>query len=393
MTTTKDVDVAVIGLGALGSAACYWLSRYSSESGRSVVGLEQFPIGHLRGESEDHSRIIRLSYHTPRYVRFAQAAYDAWHAVEDDIGHAILTLCGGIDLWPTPSALRLDDYTRSMDECGVGYESMTAGEVMAAWPQFRLTDDVTGVYQHAGGIAPPFIGNAAHRDLARQRGVELRDNTPVTGIHVGDGEVVVQTPDTRYRCARLVIASGPWTNTVLGQLGHQLPLTVTQEQVTYFATPHLDEFTPDRFPVWIWMDEPSFYGFPVFGEPATKAAWDAGGKVVTADTRSFDPDPANAASVREFVERVIPRSTGPELYTKTCLYTMPPDRDFVLDHLPGHPEILLAIGAGHAYKFCSVIGQTIAHLALHGTTDRDISDFSFDRPVLHLANPPTRFSI
>ena len=70
-----------------------------------------------------------------------------------------------------------------------------------------------------------------------------------------------------------------------------MPLTITQEQVVYFVPSDLAEYAPEKFPVWIWMDEPCFYGFPVFGEQAIKAGQDVGGKEVTADTRTFEPDP------------------------------------------------------------------------------------------------------
>jgi len=215
----------------------------------------------------------------------------------------------------------------------------------------------------------------------------------VTGIDTSGGEVVVEAGGRTYRTGRLVIAAGPWTNQALAPLGLELPLTVTQEQVTYFQTDAAGAFGTDRFPVWIWMDDPCFYGFPVYGEQATKAAWDAGGRETTAEGRSFDPDPENARQVREFVERTIPRAAGPELYTKTCLYTMPPDRDFVLDTLPGLPQVAIAVGAGHAFKFACVIGRTMADLVLDGETGEDISPFRYDRPVLHEASPVKNFRL
>jgi len=68
-------------VGGLGSAAAYWLSR---KAGKDVLGIEQFELGHVRGESQDHSRIIRKTYHTVPYVRFAQEAYRAWDVLEED---------------------------------------------------------------------------------------------------------------------------------------------------------------------------------------------------------------------------------------------------------------------------------------------------------------------
>jgi sarcosine oxidase len=62
-----------------------------------------------------------------------------------------------------------------------------------------------------------------------------------------------------------------------------------------------------------------------------------GGPEVTAETRTFEPDPQRQRRYRQFLDRHIPRFAGPELYTKTCLYTIPPDQNFVLDTLPADP--------------------------------------------------------
>ncbi|MGZ8463736.1 MAG: FAD-dependent oxidoreductase [Candidatus Deferrimicrobiaceae bacterium] len=88
-------DAIVVGLGAIGSGAAYWLSR---RYGDRVLGLEQFELGHTRGAGQDHSRIIRLSYHRPDYVRLARRAYAAWAEVEAEAGTTIVTRTGGLDI-------------------------------------------------------------------------------------------------------------------------------------------------------------------------------------------------------------------------------------------------------------------------------------------------------
>ena len=146
----REFDVAVVGLGGIGSGAAYWAAK---RAGAGVLGLERFELGHERGASQDHSRIIRLSYHTPAYVRFAQDAYAAWADVEAGIGDRVVVTTGGIDLYP-PDAHGLGaDYERSLDEVGLPYEWMDAGEAMRRWPQWRLDDDVRVMYQEASGIA------------------------------------------------------------------------------------------------------------------------------------------------------------------------------------------------------------------------------------------------
>ena len=169
---------------------------------------------------------------------------------------------------------------------------------------------------------------------------------------------------------------------MLALLGHRLNLTVTREQVVYFEPQDPGAFAPGRFPVWIWMQEPCYYGFPVFGEPAVKVAQDGGGAETTADSRTFAPDEGNRRRVTEFMRARFPRAVGRERLVKTCLYTLPPDRDFVLDRLPGHDDVLLAVGAGHAFKFATQIGRILSELALQGSTPHDISLFRANREAL-----------
>ena len=384
----QQYHTIILGLGGLGSAALYWAAR---RLGPDVLGLEQFEIGHGRGGSQDHSRIIRLSYHTPGYVELAKAAYATWAEVEADAGEQLIFRTGGLDLWPSAPAYPMADYTGSMDACGVAYERLSAAEVMRRWPQFHLPDDVTGIYQADGGIATPTLSNAAHRRLALGYGATIRDNAPVEHVRPIGDELEVTAGGVVYRCRHLIIAAGAWSNHVLAHLGRRLHLTVTQEQVTYFHSPLVEEFFPDRFPVWIWMDEPSFYGFPVFGEAGPKAAQDVGGERVTPETRTFEPNAATLARTEAFLARVLPGMLGPHITTKTCLYDLPPDRNFVLCRLPEQPNVSLAIGAGHAYKFASLIGRILSELAIDGQTGYDISPFHIDRPILLEENPVESF--
>jgi len=386
----RDYEYIVLGLGGFGSAAAYWLAR---RAGAAVLGLEQFELGHVRGESQDHSRIIRLSYHTPGYVELAKHAYRAWAEVEDEAREQLVLKTGGLDLGPRESAIPLTGYSDSMDAAGVPYERLDADEIMRRWPAWRLDGSVHGLFQSEGGIAMAAKGNTAHQRLARAHGATLLDHTPVDGIRALEGEIEVLAGGRAYRCRRLVIAAGAWSNQALAPFGVRLPLRVTQEQVTYFAAQRADDFRPDRFPVWIWMDDPCFYGFPAFGEPGPKVGQDAGGEETTATTRTFEPDEAAFARVTGFLERYLPSALGPVLYTRTCLYTLTPDRDFVLDTLPDRPDVSVGIGAGHGFKFASLAGRILAELAMDGRSPHDLGPFSVDRAILQLADPPRTYMV
>ncbi|HEX7345440.1 MAG TPA: FAD-dependent oxidoreductase, partial [Candidatus Limnocylindrales bacterium] len=253
----NDWDVIVVGLGALGSAAAYWAS---TRPGTRVLGLERFELGHANGASADHSRIIRLSYHRPDYVRLAKRAYESWSIVEAEADERIVTITGGLDLWPADPAIPMAEYTDSLTAEDVPFELIDAAEIRRRWPPWRLTDDVIGMFQAQGGIADPYRGNVAHRRLAIDQGATLVAETPVDGIREVGGAYEVDAGGATYAAGRVILATDAWTNELLAHFDRRLPLTVTQEQVTYLAAPDPTLFAPDRFPVWIWMDDPSFYG-------------------------------------------------------------------------------------------------------------------------------------
>jgi len=199
-----------------------------------------------------------------------------------------------------------------------------------------------------------------------------------------------------FRARRVVLTADAWTNELLAHLGTSLPLTVTREQVTYFAPADPTAFAPDRLPVWIWMDDPSFYGFPTYAEGGNgalvKAGQDCGGAVTTGDERSFDPDPDALGLLSSFAEQLLP-GLGAPARTVTCLYTLTPDRDFVAGPLPAYPSVLVGLGAGHGFKFAPTFGRVLCDLALDGATSSDIAAFAVDRPALAEAGHPVSWLV
>jgi monomeric sarcosine oxidase len=385
----REWDAIVVGLGGIGSAAAYWSSR---SLGDRVLGLERFELGHRNGASADHSRIIRLSYHRPDYVRLAKRAYATWAELESVADERIVTVTGGLDLWPADSVIPMSDYADSLSSENVPFERLDATEIRDRWPRWQVGDDVTAIWQVQGGLVDPNRANAAHRRLAVAHGATLRAQTRVTSIRdTGGGDLEVITDGAAYRTGRVILAADAWTNQLLASFGRRLPLTITKEQVTYFACPDPAAFAPDRFPVWIWMDEPSFYGFPTYGEAGPKAAQDCGGQPVDPDGRTFDRDEAAFARVESFLAANLPEALGPPIDTRTCLYTLTPDRDFVVDRLPEAPGVIVGLGAGHGFKFASVLGRILSELSIDGVTPStgEIERFRIDRPILLEAEPAT----
>lgn len=390
---TVETDVVVVGLGALGSATAWQLASRGVE----VVGLEQFTLGHHRGASHDTSRILRRSYHTPAYVRLAGEAYDDWAALEQASGESLVTVTGGLDLFPPGAAIPADDYVASMRACAVPFAVHAADEVIARWPALWLPSGTTALHQADTAIVPAGRATTTMQRVARAAGAVLHDGVRVNGLDdTSAAGVDVRTEVETYRARRVVLTTDAWTNDLLAPLGAALPLTVTREQVTYFAPEHPERFGADRLPVWIWMDDPSFYGFPTYAEGGNghlvKAAQDCGGAVTTAAGRSFDVDEGALALLAGFAGGLLP-GVGADVRTVTCLYTLTPDRDFVVGALPGHPAVLVGLGAGHAFKFAPTLGRVLADLAVDGRTPSDIAAFAPDRAALVEAGHPVSWLV
>jgi sarcosine oxidase len=396
---TESFDAIVIGLGGIGSAAVY---RLAARPGTHVLGLEQFELGHDRGASRDVSRITRQSYHRREYVDFAMKAQAAWRDVEVASEVKVITYTGGLDLAPrgvTESvkdpADSIEAYAEAMTAAGVAYEWLDDTDIARRWPVWRVDSGTRALFQADAGIADPEAGNAAHMRLARDAGATLLDRTPVTGIADHGGELEVRTEDGRsFSAGSVVLATDAWTNDLLAPLGHRLPLSITREQVTWFEALDPEAFAPDRFPIWIWLDQPSFYGFPTYRGPGPKVGEDVGGRPTTASSRTFLTDPDCLARVERFMSARFAGAIGKPAQTKTCLYTLTPDRDFVVDRVPGHPGVIVALGAAHAYKFAALFGVWLAELALdreRRPPRHELALFALERPAL--ANAATNLAI
>jgi monomeric sarcosine oxidase len=381
----------VVGSGGIGSAAAYWLGR---SRGEDVLAIEQYRLGHDRGASEDHSRIIRHSYHSTDYTSLTRPAYEHWRELEQLTGLPLLHTTGGLDLavGDARGQAEIGSYAQALAREGHDYELLDAAQLRARWPQWHVGDDIIGLHQADSGILDIRWATAGHVALARAAGVSFLENSPVRRIVPHSDHVAVHTDSGVFTARTVTVCAGSWTETVLAGLDVDLPLTLTQEQVTYYATANLLDFAPDRFPVWIFHGPAeTFYGFPVYGEAAVKAARDMSGRFVTQQTRSWEPDPEQTAEVTGFLAQYLPDALGPELYSKTCVYDLPPDRNFVLGTLPAEPRVAVCVGAGHAAKFAGLLGHILADLAIDGGTRYPIEPFRLDRPALTDPGFPSDF--
>ena len=367
-------NIAIVGLGALGSAAAWEATR----RGYSVIGLEQFELGHDRGASHDTSRILRHSYHTPHYVELTFRAYDAWAELESESGITLVTQTGGVDLFPPGASIDMATYTSSMDAVGIGYDVLDNDALRSRWPQFTPPEGTTSLYQERSSIVPAALGTATMQRLARERGADLRERTRVESIEPTATGVRLITSDGVVTADRCTITADAWTSALTTPLGWPIPLTVTEEQVTYVSVPP----SYADLPLWIWMDDPSFYGFPIYTMPGQapemtmKAAEDCGGPTVTGDERSGEVDPAMLDRLTTFL-RANFTDIGQVVRSKRCLYSLTADRDFVISPVPGYDNVIVGLGAAHAFKFAPAFGGMLLDLVDGHPVD---PVFQLDRP-------------
>jgi monomeric sarcosine oxidase len=378
----SNYDHIVIGAGVIGTATAYWLARSGAQD---VLVLEQFELGHGKGASEDHSRIIRHAYHNTTYTALTHAMFEHWSELEAEAGLRLVLKTGGLDLavQGTSGEAELGNYRASLAPINVQYEDLTATDIRRRWPQWQVEDDVVGMFQEDGGILDIRTACAAQIAGARARGVEFSPHTTVLDLASSEDRVTVTTDRGVFTAGNVVVCVASWIEKLMPSLGLGWNMSLTQEQVSYFATPNVRDFAPDRFPMWIWHgDDNVFYGFPIYGEVAVKISRDVSGRFITSDERSYEPRAEETETYRAFLEKRLPRAVGPELVSKTCVYDLPPDRDFILDRVPGHPRITVAIGAGHAAKFGNLIGHILSDLTLQDKTGFPIEAFRADRPAL-----------
>jgi sarcosine oxidase len=368
-------DAIVAGLGGMGSAAAYQLAG----RGKRVLGLERFSPAHEKGSSHGRSRIIRQAYFEgPAYVPLLLRAYELWERLEKETGNDLMTLTGGLMIGRREGEL-VSGSMKSAKAHDLPYELLDAGEIRDRFPPFSPEPEDVALYERKAGFVRPEETVRAHLDRAASLGADLRFEEPILSWEASGEGVRVETHAGSYEAERLVISPGAWAPELLADLG--LPLEVTRQVMYWFESErHAELFSPGRFPIFIWEPDDGgvFYGIPDGLRGGVKAAFHhLGGEVCTPETLDREVRDAEILRIRERLATHVPDLAGRCLEAKACMYTNTPDEHFVISLHPEHPQVAVACGfSGHGYKFCSVVGEILADLAIGGTTSHPIDLFS-----------------
>ncbi len=380
----SNYDVIVLGVGSMGSSACYHLAK----RGFKVLGLEQFDIPHELGSHAGQSRIIRKAYgEGSDYVPLLQRAYENWHSLEAETGSQVYYKTG-LAYFGSQEDLFLKTVKSSSEKYNIPLDHLTNAECDKKYPQFKLPQNFQRLIEPEAGFITPERSILLYVQQAILNGATIRTKEKVLEWkQESRGAVTVTTNRGTYKAGKLVITAGPWAGKMMPSLASKL--TITRQAVAWVKPKNWDNFTLGKFPCWILENkEFDFYGFPIL--PVGTFAGPVGLKLALhypgADTT--DPDSVNRntkesdeKTLIEFLNQFIPDGYESTLTMKTCLYTYSPDQNFIIDYLPAFDKnIVFATGfSGHGFKFVSVVGEILADLAMNGSTKLPINFLSAKR--------------
>jgi sarcosine oxidase len=354
-------DVAVIGLGGMGSAVLAHCARRGMRS----IGYEQFTPGHDLGASSGQSRMIRKAYYEhPSYVPLLLRAYDAWRELERASNTELLHVTGLLMIGGEDSAV-LRGAMQSASEYALPVEYLNASQGRGRFPMFCIRDNEYAVYEADGGYVVPEAAIQAHLGLALDAGAQMNYGRAV------DLDRVLE------KASHVVVCAGPW----LESMGLGIPLEIERNVQHWFA-PSGRQFSEGQCPAFL-IEREGFahplYGFPNHGQ-GVKAAFHGSGQTTHANALDREVHDTDIEPVRSALDSVLPGAAIDYVGGKACMYALTPDRHFVISSHPREPRIMVAGGfSGHGFKFVPVVGEMVADLIAGERIPFDIDFFSATR--------------
>lgn len=340
----------------MGSAAAWQLTRRGAE----VLLLEQFDVGHVLGGSHGSSRIIRLAYSDPFYVRLAAASFEQWGQLEDEAGERLRVITGVVDHGDRATVEKL---AAAVVAFGHPVEWLNAAQARLRWPGLAFDEPV--MFQPGGGRVDSDRTVAVLQRLAAEHGAEVRHNTQVRAVEPRADGLDVRTTDEILRARHVVVAVGAWAPELVGHLVPLPEITVTLEQPAHFQPLRWS----DPWPSFIHHQRDAATRTGVSPRGAFGLACPDGVKVglhgvgPVIDVRGERAvDLQRLRELQDYVKRWVPGVDSDHADPSPCLYDFTPDSDFVVDRIG---QLTVATGfSGHGFKFTPEIGRLVADLVL-----------------------------
>lgn len=368
-------DVAVVGLGTMGTFAC----REFARKGLQVIGFDQFDPPHDRGSHTGETRVFRTAYaEHPDYVPLARRAGVLWDEMGAEAGATILHRTGLFSIGEPDSGL-IAGTKASAAAHDLVVQSLSPETVRNRYPAFRVPAGWQTLFEPAAGWID--VDSALRTGLrqAAEAGAELHRNTRLKDWQWSGGAFELTTENRTFAARRLVITAGAWAGRILQDL--HLPLTVVRKLLLWVEPKKPDHFTPDVFPVFA-VARDFFYGFPDLHGQGVKLAihWSGGEAAVDPDSGQSEAGQEEIRPVLQAAAEFLPDAFTRVIRTKTCFYTMTPDEHFIIDRHPRIDNLVFAAGlSGHGFKFAPAIGEALVQMVLHGAAELPVDFLSLKR--------------
>jgi sarcosine oxidase len=368
-------DLIILGVGGMGAS----VAAHAAARGLKTLGIEQYSLPHRRGSSYGITRILRLGLHENQsYTPLALRALELWHDLGKKSGTQMFYNSGSLDVGRIDSSI----FKGSLASCqkhNIAHQVLDAKDIHCRFPGITPDEDMFAVYQPDSGFVLSDASMEAHLNLALAFGAELHGHEKILGWEQVGELYRVDTDRGTYLSKSLVITTGAWAAKLLPGL----PVIPERQVVGWFQPKESPElYAPTRMPAWI-LDSPilgHFYGLPIFGIPGFKLAKFSYGDLLDPSVGPVPPMPSEEEIMRTFLRRYFPLADGPVMTLGATFFESTPDRDFIIDHLPGAPGAWVALGfSGHGYKYATAIGELMTDLVTKGETSIDISPFRIGR--------------
>lgn len=379
-------DVIVIGGGPIGQAAAY---ENSLRKVRTLV-LEQFTFANQLGSSAGVSRQFRIPYPDQYMVKLVKQSIPFWDLLQARTPVPLMDKVG--TLWfgdPTVQSTEgnIAEAEKALTAENVPYTTLTAAELEEQYKFRNLPSNYTGLFQPDGASINLKETIRTLLDWNRASAyVTLADEAPVASIEWRDGAFEVRTPLGTFSAAKLVLAPGPYANSVFNLLHFRIAATYWNMASAFFR-----KTQPDiQYPTWFVFQNAvgdngnQFYGFPEvdWNYPGyIRVASDFVIKPLTSpQQRTLVPNPQELAYTSQWVRDHMTGLDPTPHFTSTCMVALSriPNKELLLDFAPDyveHHQDIVLYATGWAGKFVPLMGRILSDLALEGHTPFDISHF------------------
>jgi glycine/D-amino acid oxidase-like deaminating enzyme len=362
----RSCDVAVVGLGLMGSAALGALLN----AGVDALGFDPLGSGAKRGSSHGSCRVFRrFNFENENYTDLSDAAHAGWKRLEAASGETMLIPCpvleAGMPGLPLVAASRKAAIRKGRPD-----PARSAKDINKEFPAFALPADWDAVVQDGGAILKSEVAMRVMRARAGERVIP-----EAARFEERSDGVLVRTKTQEIVAQRVILALGPWLGRALPELASVLE--VTRQAVGWFKPTRPEMVLPGRFPIFILQRglDDNVYGFPDFENRGVKAAPHNHGREAGADDWEPAATDAELAATSTALSELIPGAAGPIVERDICLYTntKPADRrpdhgeEFILDRWRDSRLIVASACSGHGAKFAPAIGDMLARLATDPT--------------------------